>query len=632
MHRILGSVLVVMLLFCGRLSAPERAWQKLESLPDPMQILSWQEETPFVLKDHFLVTEGDLIIGEIKPQYRSRFLEIKRPNLDSLQAMGHLRPHGRIWAEKKIPVQITGFQRNESLMIEQGLRLWQSRLALQFIEQSAEQDFIVFQKGSSCFADQGKKNGPQYIVLASDCFEPGIITHLIGHALGLGHEHNRPDRDEYIALMDQEIPPVLQSFFSARPPGEPGRFNPHSIMLLGPEAFGQGRVTMKGRFFDLMRRPGPGGADFQRAGLLYGRGWYFLPAHLNREQQLDLIEIAAGKARAYLSRSGSLELSVSFGSAENLSPMHEEPLYLVCDCNGDGRSDLIEVHRQSQTASVWKGHEATFSLKSSYGAAQNLAPAAELAVYLCADVSGDGKSDLLEINRSRRHIRVFLATEHSLILDPQFRGAAAAGSLSDQLGYATGDFNGGGRFDILEINRTSRQASIFPGSQQGLLPPAAFARVYDLPPADATVHYRIADFNGDGKSDILEIEPQREALRLLRGSEGGFLTQRAGFPALNSPGAHYTTGDFNGDGLTDLLQIDAQSYAFFQGSATGMVSGPTGAWPAAAYMEVQYLSGDTNADGRAELIEINFSSDTLSTYSHGPDGFTLLSKIPYLLD
>jgi len=636
MDRLLFPLWILSLLCCGRLSAPERAWQKLENVPQPMQILSWQQETPFVLKDLFLVTEGDLIIGEIKPEYRSRFLEIKRPNLDSLQAMGHLRTHGRIWAEKKIPIQIIGFSSGESRIIEQVLRLWQSRIAIQFVEQTVEQDYILIQKGSGCFADQGKKNGKQYIVIATDCFETGIIAHLIGHALGLGHEQNRPDRDEFLSLIENEIPPVLQPFFAPRPPGEPGKFNPHSIMLSGSTAFGQGRITMEGRFFDFARRSGPGGADFLRAGLLYGRGWYFLPARLNKEQQLDLIEIASGKARAYAGKQGTLSLSDNFGAAENLAPMPEEPLYLVCDCNGDGRSDLIEVHRPSRTASVWKGHEATFSLKTSYGAAQNLAPVQELAQYHCADVSGDGRSDLIEINRSQRQIRVFLATEHNLILDPNYRGTTAGGSISDHLEYTSGDFNGSGHMDILEINRSTRQASIFLGSPQGLLHASAFTRL-DLPGAEARARYQIADFNGDGKSDILEIEGKK-SLRLWRGSPAGFLTQRLN---LSAPGQEQdageepaaVTGDFNGDGAADLVLIDEKNYVVYQGSLAGMTMGPGGTGPWLAYMEIRYLAGDINSDGRDELIEINYSNDTLSTYSISDDGtLALLSKVAYPLD
>ena len=51
----------------------------------------------------------------------------------------------------------------------------------------------------------GMKGGPQVVSMSDTCFSKGQAMHEIGHALGMWHEHSRPDRDEYIEVMFENI-------------------------------------------------------------------------------------------------------------------------------------------------------------------------------------------------------------------------------------------------------------------------------------------------------------------------------------------------------------------------------------------------------------------------------------------
>ena len=60
--------------------------------------------------------------------------------------------------------------------------------------------------------------GRQGVSLAHGCINRGTIVHEMLHALGFFHEHSRPDRDQYVKIIEENIQEVaLPNFQKLKP-------------------------------------------------------------------------------------------------------------------------------------------------------------------------------------------------------------------------------------------------------------------------------------------------------------------------------------------------------------------------------------------------------------------------------
>ncbi|XP_073459947.1 astacin-like metalloendopeptidase [Aquarana catesbeiana] len=78
-----------------------------------------------------------------------------------------------------------------------------------FQKRTTEPNYLSFEdKGGGCWSFTGKVNGGQTVSIDKDfCMSYGVIQHEIMHSLGFHHEHNRLDRDKYVAINWQYISP-----------------------------------------------------------------------------------------------------------------------------------------------------------------------------------------------------------------------------------------------------------------------------------------------------------------------------------------------------------------------------------------------------------------------------------------
>ena len=91
--------------------------------------------------------------------------------------------------------------------INRAISTLETLTCLQFRRRRNQRDYIVFsaRKNAGCSSYIGRKSGRQTIDLGPGCEDQATILHEICHALGMWHEQSRPDRDNYVQLLKDNI-------------------------------------------------------------------------------------------------------------------------------------------------------------------------------------------------------------------------------------------------------------------------------------------------------------------------------------------------------------------------------------------------------------------------------------------
>ncbi|NP_001084377.1 tolloid-like protein 2 precursor [Xenopus laevis] len=129
----------------------------------------------------------------------------------------------RIWPGGIIPYAIAGnFTGTQRAIFKQAMRHWKKHTCVTFVERTDEESFIVFTyRPCGCCSYVGRRGGgPQAISIGKNCDKFGIVVHELGHVVGFWHEHTRPDRDEHVSIIRENIQPGQEYNFLKMEPGE----------------------------------------------------------------------------------------------------------------------------------------------------------------------------------------------------------------------------------------------------------------------------------------------------------------------------------------------------------------------------------------------------------------------------
>ncbi|HUQ07514.1 MAG TPA: M12 family metallopeptidase [Kofleriaceae bacterium] len=177
------------------------------------------EVKPEPLDDGNLLVMGDIVL---RPDQLESFLvepedldaEVARLADDRLRAAVRAAGTGK-WNDGVIPWDMdeAALTAVEEGWIRDAIEHWEAVTPFNFVERTNQGDYIWFRAGTLCASyGVGRQGGRQDIEVAG-C-DPGIgqstfgrVAHEIAHAVGFFHEQSRSDRDTYITIDWDHIPP-----------------------------------------------------------------------------------------------------------------------------------------------------------------------------------------------------------------------------------------------------------------------------------------------------------------------------------------------------------------------------------------------------------------------------------------
>jgi hypothetical protein len=194
--------------------------------------------------------------------------------------------------------------------------------------------------------------------------------------------------------------------------------------------------------------------------------------------------------------------------------------------------------------------------------------------------------------------------------------APAVSSLTGatlDLRVALGDFNGDGKMDVATANYGNGSVSVLQGNGAGNFVPFSGSPIAGLgQPYDV----KVADFNGDGKLDLVVSDyggGGATAIRILLGNGNGTFQAPVSVNTGGSGPLAVAVGDFNNDGKPDVA---VDNYASSTVNILLNNGGPTILTPGTAVSSggssPYYMSvGDFNGDGKLDVVSCNFGSSTV---------------------
>lgn len=162
----------------------------------------------------FALAQGPLPVATPGAAPRSRGCVIAAGSSAQSRLFG-----GQSWSQGRVPYALdASVTPAMAASLQAAMAEISSRVRVQFVPRATEADYVLVRNANLNSSPIGRQGGAQNLFLSAwgNRFE---VVHALMHVLGFWHEHQRPDRDQYVQVQAANVDPLRAVEFAVVPVG-----------------------------------------------------------------------------------------------------------------------------------------------------------------------------------------------------------------------------------------------------------------------------------------------------------------------------------------------------------------------------------------------------------------------------